>query len=78
MSPDLKTFVALQTSSVTLGTESEYIPRDDESEASRLVDPNGVGEINWLDEDDVRSYSMNDFGMDLRATDLMVPRVPKS
>ena len=38
---------------------------DDESEATR-VDANGVGEIHILDDDDVRAYSLNDFGMPYR------------
>lgn len=55
--PDLKTFAALQTSSITVGTETEYIPRDDESELARLSNR----DIRILDDEDVRGYSLSDF-----------------
>jgi hypothetical protein len=48
------------------GTDSEYIPRDDESEAKRFVDTSGYGEeTQYIDPEEVRHYSMADFGMDL-------------
>lgn len=50
---------------MTLGVESPYIPRDDESEASRVADINGVGDPVYLDPADIGQYSMRDFGMGL-------------
>jgi hypothetical protein len=63
--PDLKTFLALQSDSKP-SPESEYIPRDDESEAERLAktfrsesfNP-GYGEV--LTDEDIRAYSLDDF-----------------
>ena len=55
----------MQTSSVTLENESEYVAQDDESEAQRFQDIRGVGEVNYLDDEEVRHYSMEDFGLSL-------------
>jgi hypothetical protein len=55
----------LQTSSITQGIDSEYIPRDDESEAARVANINGVGEVSVFDDMDVRQYALHDFGLDL-------------
>lgn len=52
----------MQTSS-TIQSNDEYIPRDDESEAARLADASGVGEVSYLDDTDTIQYSMLDFGM---------------
>src|SRR3954447_766343 len=59
---DLKTFVALQTSLNPLNN-SEYVSQDDESEAKRLIDASGVGETQFLDDGDVRQYSLEDFSL---------------
>jgi hypothetical protein len=69
MAPDLKTFVALQTSSTTLGTDSPYISRDDESEARMLQDLNGVGSAIYMTDDDVKGYALQDYGLNLRNDD---------
>src|SRR5512138_1682593 len=62
--PDLKTFLALQTSSNPT-PDSNYIPMDDESEAERLrkIQPQplrGFGEA--LDDEDIKAYAIQDFG----------------
>ncbi len=51
---DPKTLKVLETSSPL---DSEYIPRDDESEAE-VLESNGIV---MLDEQDIRLYSLNDF-----------------
>lgn len=61
MSPDLKTFVALQTSSVT-NYSNETVPMNDEAEAIREHFA-GVGEVNYMNEEDVRGYSFDGFGV---------------
>lgn len=63
---------------MTTETESTYIARDDESEAARLSSFEGVGEVTFLNDEDVREYALHDMGLDLRAEDLIVPRLPKS
>ena len=62
--PDVRTFQALQASLTTIQNEP-YISRDDEAEAARLVEANGIGEAHYLNDEDVRSYSLQDFGMGL-------------
>lgn len=64
-SPDLQTFLALQSSS-TPDSNSGYIPQDDESEALRLAILNGqgVGESTFIGDDEIKQYSMRDFGFD--------------
>jgi hypothetical protein len=42
---------------------SEYVSQDDESEAKRLIDASGVGETQFLDDGDVRQYSLEDFSL---------------
>src|SRR5687767_7690138 len=61
-SPDARTFLALQTSSVTLGTESDYVSRDDEAEAAFLASQaGGNGETIYIDPDEVNDYNLADF-----------------
>jgi hypothetical protein len=60
--PDLKTFVALQTSSTSI-SDVEVISRDDESEAERLSKLTGVGDTIFVDDEDVKSYNLMDFGL---------------
>lgn len=48
---------------MNLATDEEYIPRDDESEAARIKDSRGDGEIIYIDDEEVRQYSMEDFGL---------------
>lgn len=45
---------------------NEYIPRDDESEAKQYATMQGTDDIRYLTDDDVRLYSINDFGLSLR------------
>lgn len=59
--PDVRTFLALQNSFLKIDT-SEVVPRDDESEAARFADVHGLGEVIY-DEDEVRKYHMQDFGL---------------
>lgn len=40
-----------------------YIPRDDESEAKRFRDINGVGEPSYMNDEDVKIYALADFGI---------------
>jgi hypothetical protein len=51
------------SSNLTEKVEEEYIPRDDESEAAMLGNKKGVI---TLDIDDVRSYSLVDYGMGIK------------
>lgn len=46
-----------------ISNSDEYISRDDESEAARVQDLRGVGELHTLTDEEIRAYSMNDFGM---------------
>jgi len=39
------------------------VSRDDESEEAQLRDLGGVGEPTYLTDEDVRQYSMSDFGL---------------
>lgn len=41
---------------------NDYVSQDDESEASRLNDLRGVGETNYLNDEEVKQYSLEDFG----------------
>ena len=45
---------------------NEYIPRDDESEAKQYAKMQGTEDIKYLSDDDVRLYSINDFGLNLQ------------
>lgn len=45
------------------GVETEYVPRDDESEAARLEDMQGIGEPIYVTDEEIRSYSMGDYGL---------------
>jgi hypothetical protein len=48
--------------------ESEYISHDDEAEAERfanLVGTQGLGEIHVIDDQDVKGYSLMDFGLNV-------------
>lgn len=56
-----------------MGADTVYIPRDDETEARRLVDTNGVGDV-ILDEEQVREYHLTDFGMGTPYDDVGLPR----
>src|SRR4051812_8716805 len=62
--PDLKTFVALQTLSVT-PPDSEIISLDDESEANRYQERTGNRGENYLSDEQVKTYSLNEFGLNL-------------
>lgn len=66
MSPDLRTFVALQTSSM-MPNSTEYIDQSDEAEAARVSamrDANGVGEaIEYLDIDDIGMHNLAEMGV---------------
>lgn len=44
---------------------SEYYPRDDESEAKYFKDVNGLGEVNILDDEEVKQYSLQDYGFEM-------------
>jgi len=46
--------------------ETEYILRDDESEAKRLS-AQGVGEEIYLDENAVRAFALGDYGLGLNS-----------
>lgn len=59
--PDVRTFLALQTSSTPPSSE-EYIPRDDESEVKRL-DAEGVGEMILLTDEEIKAYALGDFNL---------------
>lgn len=72
MAPDARTFLALQTSS-NATPDSPYISRDDETEA-KLVSPQGLGDVHYMNEEDVRGYNMEDFGMGVNPDDLLIPR----
>ena len=64
--PDLRTFQALQNFSAPASSPNDpYISRDDEAEAKYFKDVNGVGEIIILDDEKVKQYSLEDFGLDL-------------
>jgi hypothetical protein len=52
----------LQNFSNQTNSESVIIPRDDETEALRLRDTNGYGDI-ILDDQAVRSYHLTDMGI---------------
>lgn len=52
-------------SSLTPQTEYEYVPRDDESEAARLESTQGVGETVYLNAEEIKAYSMTDYGLGL-------------
>jgi len=54
----------LQTSSTKV-PDQEYVPRDDESEAKRIAEFNGNEKAEILTTDDVKSYSIQDFGLGL-------------
>jgi hypothetical protein len=43
--------------------ESEYIRRDDETEADMTQDTQGVGEPLYLGPNDIRSYALEGFGL---------------
>jgi len=60
--PDLKTFLALQTSSNPI-PESDYISQEDEEEARRFLELNGESDNVVLTDEDVRQYSLEDYGM---------------
>jgi type II secretory pathway component PulM len=57
--PDLRTFQVLQASSMPI-QESEYIPRDDESEVARLHQMSS-----GMPDDDFSAYPLADFGFGL-------------
>lgn len=57
---DLRTYLALQTSEMQDDDKEEYTPRDDESEADRIVALGGV-EFDDLDSD-IRQAALEDFG----------------
>lgn len=42
---------------------NEAVSMSDEAEADRINNIQGVGEINYLDTDQVREYSLSDFDM---------------
>jgi hypothetical protein len=51
---------------MNLGTDTEYIPRDDESEAKRVDDIRGIGdEVVYLDPSDIGDYNLADFNLRL-------------
>ena len=58
---DLKTFQVLQTS--LNPTNEDYVAQDDESEAKRVQDLNGVGEAIYLTDEDIRMGTMDGFGI---------------
>jgi len=45
--------------------ESPYISREDEEEAKRIRSSSGLGEINYLDDEDIKRYSIEDYGFGL-------------
>lgn len=49
--------------------ESEYQPRDDESEARQIAQLSGVGQASYLDDDQIRAYSLEGIGLGLRGPD---------
>lgn len=53
----------MQNSSTSNLVDSKYISRDDETEQQRLQDLNGVGEPIFLSDEEVKQYSMADFGL---------------
>jgi hypothetical protein len=55
-----------------------YTPRDDETEAAQLRSAQGVGETNYLDDDQVRMYSMQDLGLMDSDTVFSHSRFPRS
>lgn len=63
--PDLRTFQALQNFSTPSFPNSEYIPRDDESEAKYYKDLTGIGDVNIIDDTEVKMYSIKDFELDM-------------
>ena len=60
--PDVRTFQALQTSLSPI-PETDYISRDDESEAARVRSVSGIGEL-LAPEEDVKRDILRDFGLD--------------
>jgi hypothetical protein len=42
---------------------NELVSMSDEAEADRINNVQGVGEVNYLDSDQVREYSLADFDM---------------
>lgn len=79
MAPDAKTFAALQTYSVTTPIEnnSDYIPRDDESELARTKVSSGQP-IEILTDEEVKEYSMHDFGVGFDSNDFTIPRINRT
>lgn len=61
----------MQTSSIISQSDTEYIPRDDESEAKRVQDISGVGELAYLETDEIKEYHMADYNFGL--PDEMIP-----
>lgn len=55
----------MQTSSIP-NNNNEYVSRSDEAEASRLekiAGAQGLGDVQYLEDEDVRQYSIADFNM---------------
>lgn len=70
MSPDVRTFQALQTSSVILHNSPEelYLSQDDASEAERINKMHGgYGEI--LTDEKIREFNLEGFGVDFSGID---------
>lgn len=61
-SPDVRTFLSLQTSLTNDPIFNDYVSQDDESEAARVEDMHGVGEPLYMTDADIGSYSMADYG----------------
>jgi len=51
--------------SLTPTPDTPYIDRRDEEEAKRLREATGLGEINFLDTEDIKKYSIQDYGFNL-------------
>lgn len=62
--PDAKTFQVLQNSLNPI-PDTEYISHEDEVEAKRFQSLAGVGELHLLTDEDIKQYSINDFGLGL-------------
>jgi hypothetical protein len=48
---------------VGTSTSSEYVPQDDESEAMRLAQMRGTGEAIFVDPEEMKHYTLDEFSL---------------